>query len=74
MSLPLDGSGPTRLPGCGDVGALFGDSTLVLGRRWSRDPYGRGRDASLAFVDLERGKVIRTVTLPEDPADVLAVG
>jgi hypothetical protein len=71
--VPFDGSEPRRLPGCGDVGALLGESILVLGRRWARDPYGRGRDASLAFVDLERGEVVRTLALPEDPADVLAV-
>ena len=59
---------------CGDVAALLGDSALVLGRRWSRDPYGRGANASLVFVDIEKGKTRTTLELPEDPADVLAVG
>lgn len=68
----LDGSPPRGLRGCGDAAALVGDSTLVLGRRWARDPYGRGRNASLLFVDLEEGKARVSIELPDDPADVLA--
>lgn len=73
--VPLDGIEPYVVVrgACGDVAAPLGDSELVLGRRWSRDPYGRGANASLVFVDLQERKTVRTVELPEDPADVLAV-
>ncbi|MGH3071282.1 MAG: hypothetical protein ACRDNB_03295 [Gaiellaceae bacterium] len=73
----LDGDAPRVLRGghaCGDTAVLMGESTLVLGRRWARDPYGRGPDSSLVFVDLEQWQVGRVLELPEDPADVLAVG
>jgi hypothetical protein len=82
----LQGAGLARVPlergrshllvrdACGDTATLLDDSTLVLGGRWNRDPYGRGSDARLLFVDLEAGKVQRSVRLPEDPADVLALG
>lgn len=72
VDLGRGGSKPIRA--CGDVAALLHDSTLVLGRRWRRDPYGRGVDPSLLVVDLEARKGVRTIVLPEDPADVLAVG
>ena len=58
---------------CGDTAALLDDSTLVLGRR-NRDPSDRGSDAALVFVDLDARKVEQAVRLPEDPADVLALG
>jgi hypothetical protein len=74
--VPLDGDSARILvrKACGDVATLLGDSRIVLGRRWSRDPYGRGVDPSLLFVHLDDRRTERTVTLPEDPAAVLAVG
>jgi hypothetical protein len=75
--VPLDGSSARILlrAACGDVAALLGNSQMVLGRRYNRrDPYSGGRDPSLLFVDLDARKTVRTVKLPEDPADVLAVG
>jgi hypothetical protein len=74
--VPLDGGTVRRLSRsvCGDVATPLAGSTLVLGRRWNRDPYGRGRSASLVFVDLAAGTISRSIELPEDPADVLAVG
>jgi len=74
--VPLDG-GEARVVArgaCGDVAARLEDSTLVFGRRWSRDLYGRGKGAALVYVDLDVGKIKRSIELPEDPADVLAVG
>jgi hypothetical protein len=68
------GGAPRKLRGCGDSAAVLDDATLVLGRRWSRNAYGRGRNAALVFVDLETGKPRISIELPEDPADVLAVG
>lgn len=59
---------------CGDNAALLDDFTIVLGRRSSEDPYGRASDAGLDFVDLQERKVERSVPLPEDPADMLAIG
>jgi hypothetical protein len=59
---------------CGDTAALLDDATLVVGRRRNRDPYGRGTDAGLVFVDLQAGKIERSLPLPEDPADLLAAG
>jgi hypothetical protein len=72
--VPLAGGGPSMIArdACGDTATLLDQRTLVLGRRWHRDPYGRGADAALVFVDLQVGDVERSVPLAEDPADVLA--
>jgi hypothetical protein len=62
---------------CGDTAALLDEFMLVLARR-SDDELapvtGRRSDAALVFVDLKAQKVENSVRLPEDPADVLAVG
>jgi hypothetical protein len=71
--LSLDGGAPTILQACGDVMAVVADSTLVLGRRWRGDPYGRSLSAALLYVDFTAKRVVRRVDLPDDPADVLAV-
>jgi hypothetical protein len=82
----VQGSGLARVPlergssgvllrdACGDTAALLDDATFVVGRRRNRDPYGRGTDAGLVFVDLQAGKIERSLPLPEDPADLLAAG
>lgn len=74
--VPLRGSARMVVrEACGDTATLLHDSTLVLGRRRTRDAYGRGgSDAALVFVDLKARKLENSVQLPEDPADVLAVG
>jgi hypothetical protein len=59
---------------CGDTATLLDELTLVVGRRWNRDPAGRGGDAALVFIDLEARQVERSMRLPQDPADVLALG
>jgi len=58
---------------CGVTATLLDERMLVLGRRWHRDPSGRGADGALVFVDLDAGKVQRSVPLAEDPGDVLAL-
>lgn len=58
---------------CGESAAFLGE-TLVVGRRPFSDIYSRGQQPSLVFVDVAAGRVLRSVRLPEDPADVLAVG
>lgn len=58
---------------CGETAAFLGD-TLVVGRRPFSDIYRRAQAPTLVFVDVDLGKIVRSVRLPEDPADVLAVG
>lgn len=58
---------------CGESAAFLGD-TLVVGRRpFHTDPHNPQRP-SLLFVDVAAGKILRSVRLPDDPADVLALG
>jgi hypothetical protein len=58
---------------CGEGATFLGDR-LVLGRRpFNTDPHNPQRP-SLIFVDVAAGKIVRSVRLPDDPADVLAVG
>lgn len=72
VDLERGASKPIRA--CGDTATFLDDSTLVLGRRWRQNPYGPGIEPTLLFVDLEARRATRSIVLPADPADVLAVG
>lgn len=58
---------------CGESATFLGE-TLVVGRRPFSDIYMRAQDPSLVFVDVEAGRIVRSVRLPDEPADVLALG
>jgi hypothetical protein len=75
--VPLSRGSPRVLApdACGDTAAVLDNSTLVLGRRANDDPYdmGVGHDPALVFVALQAPRIEKSVRLPHDPADVLAV-